>query len=67
MTAYDAKCPYCGHLNTNLYLEETGGWMECEMCGKTHQFIEFEENTWIPLFEMDHIPKDYFDRAKPVA
>ena len=66
MTAYDAKCPHCGHLNKNLYLEETSGWMECEMCGKTHQFVEFE-NTWNPLFDMDHIPEEYFDRAKPVA
>ena len=29
---YDVYCPACGHLNKNLYLEETHGWMECENC-----------------------------------
>ena len=29
---YDVYCPACGHLNKNLYLEETHGWMECERC-----------------------------------
>lgn len=33
MKQYDVKCPICGHVNHNLYLEETEGWMECEKCG----------------------------------
>ena len=31
----DVKCPECGTMNYSLYLEETGGWMECENCGCT--------------------------------
>ena len=67
MTAYDAKCPHCGHMNTNMYLEETGGWMECELCGKTHQFVQFEGGISIPTFMIDNIPKKYFEVEKPVA
>lgn len=33
MKTYDVECPVCGHMNRNLYLEETEGWMECECCG----------------------------------
>ena len=36
---YDVICPHCGHRNYNLYLDETKGWMECEKCGKLHQFL----------------------------
>ena len=31
----DVKCPECGIMNYSHYLEETGGWMECENCGCT--------------------------------
>ena len=34
MKTYDRKCPYCRHMNRKLYLEETGGLMECEKCGE---------------------------------
>lgn len=34
MKIYDMKCPICGTVNKNLYLEETDGWMECEHCGQ---------------------------------
>lgn len=34
MKTYDVQCPICEALNQNLYLEETGGWMECEKCGR---------------------------------
>ena len=33
MKTYDVTCPFCGHKNEDLYLEETEGWMECEECG----------------------------------
>lgn len=33
MRMYDRICPVCGCLNRKLYLEETGGMMECERCG----------------------------------
>ena len=32
MKQYDITCPICGTLNKGLYLDETGGWMECEHC-----------------------------------
>ena len=32
MKTYDRRCPYCRHMNKKLYLEETGGLMECESC-----------------------------------
>lgn len=31
---YDVVCPKCGRTNRNLYLDETGGYMECEYCHK---------------------------------
>ena len=37
MKAYDIKCPICGTVNKQLYLEETNGWMECEHCKHTIQ------------------------------
>ena len=33
MKQYDVKCPVCGKINHGLFLEETKGWMECELCG----------------------------------
>ena len=33
MKVYSARCPDCGFMNRRLYLEETGGWFECEFCG----------------------------------
>lgn len=33
MATFNRVCPICGHLNKNLYLEDTNGWMECERCG----------------------------------
>lgn len=33
MKTYNAKCPYCGYMNRNVYLGETNGWMECLSCG----------------------------------
>ena len=38
MNTYDVKCPVCGTVNHNLYLEETDGWMECENGGNTTKF-----------------------------
>lgn len=33
MKTYERICPFCGFLNRRLYLEETGGLMECVRCG----------------------------------
>ena len=55
MRTYDVDCPYCGHRNSALYLEETSGWMECEKCGKADQVTNrFEKHLKIPVFKMDH-------------
>lgn len=37
MGTIDVKCPECGTMNYSLYLEETGGFMECSCCGCTVQ------------------------------
>ena len=31
MNSVDVKCPICGAMNESLNLEETDGWMECEI------------------------------------
>lgn len=41
MKTYDAVCPACGYRNRRMYLEETGGWMECENCGRLHRIPQF--------------------------
>lgn len=33
MKRWNVTCPVCGALNCGLYLEETGGSMECAVCG----------------------------------
>ena len=35
MKTTDVRCPVCGSMNKKLYLEETGGSMECDCCGST--------------------------------
>ena len=32
MKTYDVKCPACGMVNRDLYLQETDCWMECAHC-----------------------------------
>lgn len=39
---YNAVCPVCGMLNRNLYLEETGGTMECDFCGNLVDVLDIE-------------------------
>ena len=34
MKQFDVKCPVCGKINRNLFLEETKGLLECANCGK---------------------------------
>ena len=43
MKSYNVKCPICGTVNHNLYLEETHGWMECEKCKTTLQVMKCAE------------------------
>ena len=58
MRAYDATCPHCGHRNIDMYLEETEGWMDCENCGKLHEFTQFRRGKRLPVYRMDAIPME---------
>ena len=53
MKQYDAKCPICGTVNRNMYLEETDGWMECEHCHKSVKVMSFETKVKIPVYTME--------------
>ena len=37
MRLFSMECPCCGHLNKDLYLEDTKGLFECEACGQVTQ------------------------------
>lgn len=50
MKRYDVKCPLCGTMNLNLYLEETNGWMECEHCQRTVKVLQFSHEKKVPLY-----------------
>lgn len=52
MKTYNVTCPICGHLNRNLILEETDGWMECEKCKQLTRSIQKEKMVKIPVFSM---------------
>lgn len=47
MYGTDVKCPICGKINKNLYLEETDGWMECENCHNVVQVLAHSEESKI--------------------
>lgn len=32
MSKYNARCPVCGHINSDVDLDETEGWVECCKC-----------------------------------
>ena len=57
MKQYDVKCPLCGALNKNVYLEETDGFMECCKCGLTVLVEEHSSYKWynIPVVELEHL------------
>ena len=50
MQLYDVKCPICGTINHNLYLEETDGGMECEHCQQTVKVLPFAMDKKVPVF-----------------
>lgn len=39
---YDAKCPVCGKLNKDMYLEETEGRFVCDKCGSEIEIPRFK-------------------------
>lgn len=50
MKRYDVKCPHCGTMNQNLYLEETNGWMECDHCKRAVKVLQFAVEKKVPLY-----------------
>ena len=57
MKKTNAKCPLCGMINRNLYLEETGGWMECERCGSITKGIVCSKKMSFPALQMTDTPE----------
>ena len=56
MQKYNRKCPVCGHINHELYLEETNGYMECEKCGSISNVMEpMKEVEWVPVLSMEDL------------
>ena len=53
MSLYNAVCPVCGKLNRNLYLEETGGTMECASCGNLVDVLGMEDENAIPVLSKE--------------
>lgn len=49
MKQYDVKCPVCGKTNHGLFLQETGGWMECENCGTDVEAVTFKDGKALPF------------------
>ena len=52
MERYDVKCPICGTMNRDLYLEETDGWMECEKCHAITASMQFIKIKVVPVLPM---------------
>ncbi|MBR6323215.1 MAG: translation initiation factor 2 [Lachnospiraceae bacterium] len=53
---YDIRCPFCGSVNRGLYLDETGGSMECSACGKVTRGIVARPFGRIPVYTLSGIP-----------
>ena len=70
MRTYEKICPICGVLNRRLYLEETGGVMECVRCGaisgrsyyrkamSKEMLMETEKCPELKLPRTIHVPED---------
>ena len=52
MKRCNMECPSCGHVNHNLYLEETDGWMECEKCRSITRSENFGEMIRLPIVKL---------------
>ena len=53
MNLYNAVCPVCRMLNRNLFLEETGGIMECDFCGNLVDVLGTESENAIPVLSKE--------------
>ena len=57
MDRYTVKCPFCGTINRNVYLEETDYWYECEGCGISTQVQAKDTKHVIPVFQPESFVK----------
>ena len=64
METYDVRCPICGELNHNLYLEETDGWMECEHCHQAVQILAYAKTKPIPIYTGRELAKKFLTSIK---
>lgn len=52
---YDAKCPVCGKLNKDMYLEETEGRFVCDKCGSEIEIPRFKKPKRIPIYDAERL------------
>lgn len=64
METYDVRCPICGELNYNLYLEETDGWMECEHCHRAVQILAYAKTKPIPVYTGRELAEKFLTSTK---
>lgn len=57
MEKNEIYCPICGHLNKDLQLENTNGWLTCGKCGNTVQLLAYEKKKQIPIYTLEQIAK----------
>ena len=66
MKQLDVRCPACGAVNSGIYLEETGGLMECSVCGsisRTRTEYDDVRESWLsPELLADMMNGFYLER-----
>ena len=55
MEHFDVKCPICGTVNKDLYLNETEGRYICECCHSEQQIAKFIRTKRIPLLNTQQL------------
>ena len=64
METYDVRCPICGELNHNLYLDETDGWMECEHCPQSGHILGYARAKQIPVYTGRELAENFMTSTK---
>ena len=67
MKTYDVKCPICGAVNKDLYLDETHGWFVCDKCDNDSQILAYANTVKIPVYTGEQIAKMYASVASLAA
>ena len=67
MKTYDVKCPICGAVNKDLYLDETHGWFVCDKCDYDSQILAYANTVKIPVYTGEQIAKMYASGASLAA